>query len=80
MADITVLNATDPSTEEDHPLLPGNIVQSLEDWAHKRFKTVGTKGKAVTHLPHIRAHLIKPENVRVLLNSDKPAILAQRPW
>ena len=76
VADILVLNATDPGAEEGHPLLPGSIVQSLEDWAHKRFQTVGSRGKAVItiHDAHtFSANLIKPENVCVLLNSDKPA-------
>ena len=76
VADITVLNATDPSAEEPHPLLPGNIVQSLEDWAHRRFQTIGSKGKAVItiHDAHtFSARLKKPEDVHVLLNSEKPA-------
>jgi hypothetical protein len=75
VADVVVVTEAQPSQTKHDPLLEVSILQTLEDWAKKRFVAVGRKGKALITIKQaetLSGGLKRQEDIHVLLNSEKP--------
>jgi hypothetical protein len=75
VADVVVVTDIKSSQDRHDPLLEVSILQTVEDWANKRFVAAGQKGKALITIKQaetLSSGLKKQEDIHVLLNSEKP--------
>ncbi len=75
VADVVVVTEAQSSEAKRDPLLEVSILQTVEDWAKKRFVASGEKGKALITIKQaetLSSGLKRQEDIHVLLNSDKP--------